>query len=204
MQEAEPELPTHDRAHLRDFASIAKSIEPRGERLLQSRRNPLRSAFEHEPRHFLDEQRDTAGADRNTLECVRGKRIKLGNGADHLAHLLTIERNQRNDPMVRARRPWRAKFGARRGDDHKRRRCAAFGEHLQEIERGRVGPVEVFEGEHERLSARSRKQPGGHRRELAAAQFVGRKFRRANRCGGNVEQGREQGRRTRPDRDSPA
>ena len=96
--------------------------------------------------------------------------------------------------MVRARRPWRAKFGARRGDDHQRRRRASFGEHLQEIERGRVGPVEVFEGEHERLCARPREQPGDHRGELAAPQLVGRKFRRVDRCGGNVEQGREQGR----------
>ena len=72
---------------------------------------------------------------------------------------------------------------------------ASFGEHLQEIERGRVGPVEVFEGEHERLSARARQQPGDHRGELAATQFVGRKFGRANRCGGNVEEGREQGRK---------
>ena len=65
--------------------------------------------------------------------------------------------------VVRARCPRRAKFGARRRDDHQRRRRASLGEHLQQIKGGRVCPVEVFEGEHERLSARPRKQPGGHR-----------------------------------------
>ena len=155
----------------------------------------MRSAFQHQPRYLLDEQRDPARADGDTFERIGGKRIALGNGADHLAHLVTIERNQRNDPMVRARRPRGAKFGARRREDHQGRGRSSLGEHLQEVERGRIGPVEVFEGEHERLRASARKQPGDHCGELAASQFVGRKFGRTKRRGGNVEQGRKQRRK---------
>ena len=111
----------------------------------------MRPAFEHQPRHFLDEQRDPARANCDTFDCVGGERTALRNGANHLAHLLTIERDQRNDPMVRARNPRRAKFGARCRDDHERRRRASFGEDLQQIKGGRVCPMEIFEGVHERL-----------------------------------------------------
>ena len=94
--------------------------------------------------------------------------------------------------MVGARRPRRAEFRARRRDDHERRRRASFSEHLQQIKRGRVGPMEVFEGEHERLRAGAREHPSDHCSELAAPQLVGRKFRRVDSRGGNIEQRREQ------------
>ena len=74
--------------------------------------------FEHEPSHFLDEQRHAPGANGDALDRVSGKRIVLGDGADHLPHLAEIERNQRDNAVMRPRRPGRAKFGARRRDDH--------------------------------------------------------------------------------------
>ena len=52
--------------------------------------------------------------------------------------------------MVRAQTPRRAEFGACGCDDEQGRLRAAFGEGAQEVERRRVRPVEVFEGEHYR------------------------------------------------------
>src|ERR1700689_2981107 len=113
---------------------------------------------------------------------------RSGNDADHLAHLAEIERNKRNDAMMRPGGPGRAKFGARRRNDHQGRGSAAFGEDLQQIERGRVGPVEVFEGEHKRLRVRACKQPGDHRGQLAAAQLLGRQLRGADGFVGNIKE----------------
>jgi hypothetical protein len=87
-------------------------------------------------------------------------------------------------------RQWRS-----RRDDRERRRRASFSEHLQQIKRGRVGPVEVFEREHERLRAGAREHPSDHCGELAASQLVGCKFRRADSCKKNIEQRREQRRK---------
>ena len=76
----------------------------------------------------------------------------------------------------------------------KRRLRAALGERAQEIERSRVGPVQVLEGEHDRLRPRARQNPGRHRRQLPAPQFLRREFRRAVLRQRDVDQRREQGR----------
>ena len=55
--------------------------------------------------------------------------------------------------------------------------CApALGQRAHEIERSRVGPVQVLEGEHRRLRPRARQNPRRHRRQLSAAQLLGREF----------------------------
>jgi hypothetical protein len=82
-------------------------------------RTPAIACFEHRSRQVLDEQRDAAGAHGDALERVGGKRRALGNGADHLAQLLTIQRNRRNDPMMRARHPRRAKLDPAEGPAQK-------------------------------------------------------------------------------------
>ena len=71
---------------------------------------------------------------------------------------------------------------------------AALGEPRHEIERGRIGPVQILEGEHHRLRPRARQNPGRHRRQLPAPQFLGREFRPAVLRQRNVDQRREQGR----------
>ena len=44
-----------------------------------------------------------------------------------------------------------AEFRPGRHDDEKRRLGAALRQRPQQIERGRIGPVQVLEGEHDRL-----------------------------------------------------
>ena len=80
---------------------------------------------------------------------------------------------------MRPQLPGRAEFRPRRRNDQQRRLRAALGERLQHVERGRIGPVQVLEREHQRLGAGAGEHPGGERRELAAAQFLRRQFRRA-------------------------
>jgi hypothetical protein len=54
--------------------------------------------------------------------------------------------------------------------------------------------MQILEGEHHRLRPRARQNPGRHRRELPAAQFLGRQLRPAVLRQRNVDQRREQGR----------
>ena len=114
------------------------------------------------------------------------------NLADHARDLVRVERRERDHAVVRARLPGRAEFGPRRRDDQQRRLRTALCEPLQHVERGRIGPVQVLEGEHDRLGASAGQDPGNQRRELAAAQFLGRKFRNASRRQRRVDHRREQ------------
>ena len=83
--------------------------------------------------------------------------------------------------------PGRAELGPCCRDDEQRRLRAAFGERPHEVERRRIGPVQVLEGEHNRLGPRARQKPGRHRRQLPSPQFLGREFRRAVRGQRNVD-----------------
>ena len=56
--------------------------------------------------------------------------------------------------MVRAHAPRRAELRPRRGDDEQRRLRPALGQRAHEVERRRIGPVQVLEGEHDRLRPR--------------------------------------------------
>ena len=114
--------------------------------------------------------------------------------ADHPAHLGAVERRERNDAVVRAHGPGRSVFRPRGGDDQQRGLRATLGKRAQEIERGRIGPVQILEGENHRLRPRVRQNPGRHRRQLPAPQFLGREFRPTVLGQRDIDQRREQGR----------
>ena len=75
-----------------------------------------------------------------------------------------------------------------------RRLRAAVGERAQEVERRRVGPMQVLESEDNRLRPRPSQNQGGHRRQLPAPQLLRREAGRAIRRQRNVYERREQGR----------
>ena len=79
--------------------------------------------------------------------------------ADHASHLRAVERRERNDAVVRAHGPGRPEFGPRGGDDQQRGLRAALGEPGHEIERSRIGPVQVLEGENDRLRSAPPPEP---------------------------------------------
>ena len=60
--------------------------------------------------------------------------------------------------------------------------------------RGRVGPVQVLEDQHDRLVTRSREIPRRHRGELPSPQFLRREFRRPLFGQWNIHKWRDQGR----------
>ena len=196
MEQREGEIAPQHRAELRDLPRRPEPVEARGERLLQGRRDRLRAAFDaalqQEAGDLLDEQRHAAGAFAHALHHLLGQRMARGEFADHARDLAAIERRERDDAMMRPQAPGRAELRPRRRDDEERRLCAALGERPQEIERGRVRPVQVLEREHDRLRARARQKQGRHRRQLPASQFLRRKYRRAVLGQGDVEQRREQ------------
>ena len=96
--------------------------------------------------------------------------------------------------MVRARAPWRAELRPRSGDDEQRRLRPALGQRAHEIERSRVSPVKVLEGEHDRLRPRGGQNPCRHGRQLPAAQLLWREFHCPVLWQEDIDQGREQGR----------
>jgi hypothetical protein len=81
------EIAPQDGADLRDFARVAKSVEPRGERLLQRRRDRLQAAglaaLEQKSGDLLDEQRQTAGALAHARDHLVAQRMASGELANH-------------------------------------------------------------------------------------------------------------------------
>ena len=83
--------------------------------------------------------------------------------------------------MVRPRAPGWAELGPRRRDDQQRRLRTPLGESLQEIKRGRIGPMQVLERERDGLRAAS-PRPRNHatraancrRRNSSGASFATR------------------------------
>ena len=159
--------PEH-RADLRDLARRAEPVETGGERLLQRRRDRLHAslltALEQQPRHFLDEQRNAAGAFGDSGDHLLRQGVARRNLADHARDLVLVERRERDHAVVRAQLPGRAELRPRRRDDQKRRVRAALRQRLQHVERGRIGPVQILESEHGRLGARAGEHPSRERR----------------------------------------
>ena len=183
-------------ADLRGLTRGAEPIEPRGERLLQGRRDRLRAALfaalQQEARNLLDEQRNAAGALADPFDDVLWQRMTGREFTNHLRDLRAIERRQRDHAMVRPHAPRRAELRPRRRDDEQRRLRPALGQRAHEIERSRVGPVQVLEGEHDCLRPRGRQNPCRHRRQLPAAQLLWREFRRPILWQEDIDQRREQ------------
>ena len=102
--------------------------------------------------------------------------MPAGDLAGHAANLRAVERGKRDHAVMRAHAPGRAELGTRGRDHEQRRLRAALGERVDEVERGRVGPVQILDGEDDRLRPCAREKPGRHRRQLPAAQFLGRKL----------------------------
>ena len=112
--------------------------------------------------------------------------------AYHPADLRAVERRERNDAVVRTHGPGRAELRPRRRDDEQRRLRPALGQRPHEIERSRVGPVQVLEGEHDRLRPCGRQNPCRHRRQLPAAQLFWQEFRCPVLWQEDIDQRREQ------------
>jgi hypothetical protein len=113
--------------------------------------------------------------------------------ADHPADVRAVERRERNDAMVRSHGPGRAELRPRRRHDEQPCLGAALCQRPQEIERGRVRPVQVLEDHHGRLRTRSREIPRRHRRELPSPQFLRREYCRTLLGQRNVDQRCDEG-----------
>ena len=85
-----------------------------------------------------------------------------------------IERRQRDRAVMRAHAPGRPELGPSRRHDEQRRQRAALGDAAQHVERGRIGPMQILERQHQRLRLGAGHHPVGQRRQLPAAQLLGR------------------------------
>ena len=140
---------------------------------------PSTLRLQEEARHLFDEQRHAAAALAHPFNHLLRQRMTRGQLADHARDLSAIERSQRDDAVMRAYGPGRAKLRACGRNDQERRLTAALGQRAHEIERGRIGPVQILEGQHGRLRPSARENPGRYCRELSAPQL----FRRESTAG---------------------
>ena len=126
--------------------------------------------------------------------------------ADHLRDLRAIERRRARSTLWCERTLQGGRNSGRAVATRSSGACAAaLGQRAHEIERSRVGPVQVLEGEHDRLRPRARQNPGRSSPPVAggatplAASFAARS------CGQrDVDQRREQRRVFRWSRGRPA
>ena len=192
------EIASKHRADLRDLARRAQPIEARGKRLLQGRRDGLNTAllaaFNKQARHLLDEQRHAAGALADPFDhlldsacraaispTMRATPARSSGASEIDAWCERMLQGGRNSGRVVAKRS----SGA----------CAPRSASARnEVERRRVGPVQVLEGEDDRLRPRPSQNPGGHRRQLPSPQLLRREIRRAVRRQRNVDSGASRGR----------
>ena len=199
LQQPVRKIAPQHRADLRDFARFAEPVEPRGERLLQGRRDrlgaALRVALEQESRHLLDEQRDAARSLAHSVDHLVGKRMPACDLADHPADLRAVERRERNDAVVRAHGPGRAELRPRRRHDEQSGACAprSASDRMRSSE---VGSAQCRSSKTSTTGCvpRARQIPRRHRRELPSPQFLRREFRRTLLGQRNVDQRRDQGR----------
>jgi tetratricopeptide (TPR) repeat protein len=96
--------------------------------------------------------------------------------------------------VMRAQAPGRTKLRPRRREEKERRLCTPLGERAHEVDRARVGPLQVLEGEHDGLRPRPGHEPGDDRRQLPSPQVFRRKGRLAPTTKRDIDEGGQQGR----------
>ena len=124
--------PPDHRADLGHLAGRPKPVQPGRQRLLQRRRNRLDAApdfaaFQEKPRHLLDEQRYPARTLGDAIDHVLRQSMPGGDLADHMPHLMSVERHERDCAVMRARTPGRLELGPCGGEDKERCERAALG-----------------------------------------------------------------------------
>ena len=148
--------------------------------------------LQEEAGHLLDEQRHAACPLAHALDEVLRERVTRRKLTDHLMDLSALERSKRNGAVMRAHAPRRTKLWSRCRYEKERRLSAPLGKGAQEVERGGVGPMQVFESEHDRLRARPGQDPGDERGQLTSPKLLRRKGGLAARRKRNVYERREQ------------
>ena len=125
------------------------------------------AVLDEHPQHLLEEERVAAGRAADRVGGVRVERA--GQVLEQRAHVLPRQRRQL-DRRPSPRRPQLREVRARHAADEDRRVATPAGEVLDEVEEGRLRPLDVVEHEHERLLARERLEQAADRRvELIGA-----------------------------------
>jgi len=84
--------------------------------------------------HFLDKQRNAAGALIDPLDHLFGERVARRDFADHAFNGGTTQGGQRNQAVVRAQAPGRAELGTGRRKEQQWRLRTAVGKGAQQVE----------------------------------------------------------------------
>ena len=153
------ELAADDGAQLRDLLDPAEAVEAREQAVVQRGRNGQRrhrsdervclvaflqaAAFQHRAREFFDEQRDAVALAQDLPRDVRRQRL-----ARHLRHHARpfVGRERPDDANVEIDPfPGRQETGPGQDQHHRLPGRQALGEDFQQLERRRVGPMDVFD-----------------------------------------------------------
>ena len=112
---------------------------------------------------------------------------------DHRADIARAQPVERDLRVMRAHRPRRAELGSRRVEEQQPRGRTLFDQQLDQLQRRRIGPVQILGRDHQRLRAGGAEHPFDQRREQPAALLFGRKRRwRILRRQRQIQQRRDQ------------
>ena len=152
---------------LRHFLDRLQPVQPRHQAVMQRggdgdgaersiQNQPVavlfqRAGFKDRLGQFLDKQRHAVGALRDDLHDLVRQRLAVGQLGDDVPDLILaqpVQRKARHDGM-----PAKAilEAGTRRGEDHDRLIGDPIQQQVQQLQRGRIDPVQVFVDQQHRL-----------------------------------------------------
>ena len=162
------------RAHLRHLFDRGQSVESSHQRILEGRGNgqrrqrpgelvpialvPKQIRFEHHSRELFDEQGHPVGLCHDMLEHLGGQLLSASHSLDHRLRLPARHPVDGEIRDVTALGPGRPKLGTCRHEHQNRCGRDLAKDEINELPRGRVGPVQVFDDEQQRLLRGQRQQ----------------------------------------------
>jgi hypothetical protein len=159
-QQLAAELPPDHRRDLGHLLDRRQPVQPGHERVLERRGDrqrrqragqlvpvadvPEQARLQHRLGQLLDEQRHPVRPGQDLVEHLRRQRLAPGQPLDHRPALPPAEPAERERGDVPVARPGRGEAGPRRDDGEHGQALHALGHQAQDLERARVGPVDVL------------------------------------------------------------
>ena len=204
------ELSPEGRADLRNFARAGKPIEPRRQRILQSRRNrgflqrtgqPVftslladHARFEDHTQQLLDKQRHAVRLRRDVLDNLGRQRLAAQPPRYQFLDMWPAKAGQRQLANIGSCRPSGPKIWTERQQQHQLHGGNLLDQQRQQIDQGRVRPMQVLDNHQDRLPLGFFQQPRCHCVGGLSLDLLGAQFQRRQSAVGdwNGQQGREQ------------
>jgi hypothetical protein len=160
-------LASDRRADLRHMPHRRQAVEPRQQRVVQTRRDrewrqcavehiaiaflAEQAALQYALGQFLDKQRHAVGAVDDLVDYLIGQRFAAGDLLDQNGPVVPVQAVERQHRHLRLAGPRRLELGAERQDQQHRQAAGTLDGEVEQLVRSRVDPMRVLENDHYRL-----------------------------------------------------